>query len=240
MIEGDLADGQTPTTVLDQLLDSQERLTSSELVFSQAELELKSAEVGLLRTMGTLLIHRNVNLLKEYEGDRPQMRIGQSQSSPNQAQQFEHQQQPTAPQQPMPQQQMPHQQMPQQQMPQQQIYQQPINGAPTPAIPQGIPTDGVIVFEGDPNQSFGNNFQPADNFQPAGQVVNQFQPAMQPLANSFQPPGQPMGPIANQPIGNSFHPAQRPTGPVIELTDPIGLVVPGGNVPNVTNSQLPN
>ena len=78
LIEGDLADGRTPTTVLDQLLDSQERLTSAELVFSQAELELKSAEVALLRTMGTLLIHRNVNFNKSYNGDLPTVDVGQS------------------------------------------------------------------------------------------------------------------------------------------------------------------
>ena len=78
LIEGDLADGRTPTTVLDQLLDSQERLTSAELVFSQAELELKSSEVALLRTMGTLLIHRNVSFNKTYNGDRPAVDIGQT------------------------------------------------------------------------------------------------------------------------------------------------------------------
>ena len=78
LIEGDIADGRTPTTVLDQLLDSQERLTSAELVFSQSELELKTAEVALLRTMGTLLIHRNVNFNKSYNGDRPNVEISQS------------------------------------------------------------------------------------------------------------------------------------------------------------------
>jgi len=78
LIEGDIADGRTPTTVLDQLLDSQERLTSAELVFSQAELELKSSEVALQRTMGTLLIHRNVNFNKTYDGDRPSVEVSQS------------------------------------------------------------------------------------------------------------------------------------------------------------------
>ena len=78
LIEGDIADGRTPTTVLDQLLDSQERLTSAELVFSQSQLELKSAEVALLRTMGTLLIHRNVNLNKTYNGDLPSVNVGQA------------------------------------------------------------------------------------------------------------------------------------------------------------------
>lgn len=78
LVEGDIADGRTPTTILDQLLDSQERLASAELVFSQAELELKSSEVALLRTMGTLLIHRNVNLNKSFNGDLPSMNINQA------------------------------------------------------------------------------------------------------------------------------------------------------------------
>lgn len=75
LVEGDLAEGQTPTTILDQLLDSQERLTAAELVFAQAELELKTAETALQRTMGTLLIQRNVNLGKAYDGDQPSIII---------------------------------------------------------------------------------------------------------------------------------------------------------------------
>ena len=78
LVEGDLADGRTPTTILDQLLDSQERLASAELVFSQSELELKSSEVALLRTMGTLLIHRNVNFNKFYNGDVPNVNVDQN------------------------------------------------------------------------------------------------------------------------------------------------------------------
>ena len=78
LIEGDLADGQTPTTVLDQLLDSQERLTSAELVFTQAELELKTAEIALQRSMGTLLIHQNVGFNSGYENDVPSLEINQT------------------------------------------------------------------------------------------------------------------------------------------------------------------
>ena len=78
LIEGDIAEGQTPTTVLDQLLDSQERLTAAELVYTQSELELKSAEVALKRTMGTLLIHENVTLGKVLNGSVPQMTIDKS------------------------------------------------------------------------------------------------------------------------------------------------------------------
>ncbi|MFT5299713.1 MAG: outer membrane protein [Mariniblastus sp.] len=73
LIEGDLADGQSPTTVLDQLLDSQERLTAAELVFTLAELELKTAEVGLKRTMGTLLIHQNVGVQQTRHQGTPQV-----------------------------------------------------------------------------------------------------------------------------------------------------------------------
>ena len=61
LVEGDLADGQTPTTMLDQLLDSQERLTAAELIYAQAELELNTAEIGLQRSMGTLLMHQDVS-----------------------------------------------------------------------------------------------------------------------------------------------------------------------------------
>ena len=81
LVEGDLAEGQTPTTVLDQLLDSQERLTASELVYTQSELELKSAEVSLRRTMGTLLLHQNVTFSKNLDGDVPQMQIDHGQAA---------------------------------------------------------------------------------------------------------------------------------------------------------------
>ena len=75
LIEGDIADGQTPTTILDQLLDSQERLTAAELVYAQSELELNSAEVALQRTMGTLLMHENVAFGKTCHRDLPEVEI---------------------------------------------------------------------------------------------------------------------------------------------------------------------
>lgn len=78
LIEGDIADGQTPTTALDQLLDSQERLTVAELVFTKSELELKTSEVELQRTMGTLLIHENVSFGKFNNGDVPEVIIDQA------------------------------------------------------------------------------------------------------------------------------------------------------------------
>ena len=77
LIEGDFADGQTPTTALDQLLDSQERLTNAELVYAEAELELKSSEVKLQRTMGTLLIHENINFSQSNDNGTPELNIQQ-------------------------------------------------------------------------------------------------------------------------------------------------------------------
>lgn len=75
LVEGDLADGQNPTNVLDQLLDSQDRLASAELVFVQAERELKVAEVALQRAMGTLLMAQNVGTARGFEGDTPRLDI---------------------------------------------------------------------------------------------------------------------------------------------------------------------
>ena len=83
LVEGDFADGQTPTTALDQLLDSQERLTAAELVYTQSELELKTAEVELQRTMGTLLIHENVSYCKSYDCDVPEIYINRSEGNPS-------------------------------------------------------------------------------------------------------------------------------------------------------------
>ena len=73
LVEGDLADGQNPTNVLDQLLDSQDRLASAELIFVQAERELKVAEVSLQRAMGTLLMTQNVGTVRSFEADTPRI-----------------------------------------------------------------------------------------------------------------------------------------------------------------------
>lgn len=75
LVEGDIADGQNPTNVLDQLLDSQDRLASAELVFVQAERELKVAEVALQRAMGTLLMTQNVGTSRGYESGTPRINI---------------------------------------------------------------------------------------------------------------------------------------------------------------------
>ena len=73
LVEGDLADGQNPTNVLDQLLDSQDRLASAELIFVQAERELKVAEVSLQRAMGTLLMTQNVGTMRSFDADTPRI-----------------------------------------------------------------------------------------------------------------------------------------------------------------------
>ena len=75
LIEGDIAEGQSPTTVLDQLLDSQERLAQSENVYSQAEQELKVAEITLQRIMGTLLLHQQVDFSRSVTNDSPEIHI---------------------------------------------------------------------------------------------------------------------------------------------------------------------
>jgi outer membrane protein TolC len=75
LVEGDLADGQNPTNVLDQLLDSQDRLASAELVYVQAERELKVSEVALQRAMGTLLMAQNVGTSRGFDNGTPRMDI---------------------------------------------------------------------------------------------------------------------------------------------------------------------
>ena len=84
LVEGDIADGVTPTTVLDQLLDSQERLAQTEIVYAQAEQELKVAEVALQRSMGTLLMQQQVSYDREVISDTPVVRL---QKLPSQMQQ---------------------------------------------------------------------------------------------------------------------------------------------------------
>lgn len=75
LVEGDFADGQTPTIVLDQLLDSQERLSAAETVAAQSQLELKISEVALQRAMGTLLLQRQINPQRSFDTGTPQIRF---------------------------------------------------------------------------------------------------------------------------------------------------------------------
>ena len=82
LVEGDIAEGVNPTTVLDQLLDSQERLSQSEIVYAQAEQELKVAEVALQRAMGTLLMHQQVSYNRNVVGDTPKVHIHKNGGGP--------------------------------------------------------------------------------------------------------------------------------------------------------------
>lgn len=75
LIEGDITEGQTPTLILDQLLDSQQRLADAEFTYSQAIKELKVAEIGLRRATGTLLLAKEVQVTKENAGDQPTIRL---------------------------------------------------------------------------------------------------------------------------------------------------------------------
>jgi outer membrane protein TolC len=71
LVEGDFAEGQTPTTLLDQLLDAQQRLAFAELTYSQAVLEFKRAEMGLKRATGELLRHHEVSAATGYSSPLP-------------------------------------------------------------------------------------------------------------------------------------------------------------------------
>lgn len=73
LIEGDMMEGQNATLLLNQVLDAQERLAAAELIFAQSELELKIAEIGLQRAMGTLLIHQKIDSQMTNSHDNPQL-----------------------------------------------------------------------------------------------------------------------------------------------------------------------
>lgn len=75
LVEGDFSEGQTPTTLLDQLLDSQDRLAQAENIYSQAEQELKVSQVALQRSMGTLLMHQQVDFSRQQNGDMPSIHV---------------------------------------------------------------------------------------------------------------------------------------------------------------------
>ena len=71
LLEGDLAQGQTPTLVLDQLLDSQQRLANAELTYSRSIRELKLSQIGIRRVTGTLLTVNNITAQKAFSGNQP-------------------------------------------------------------------------------------------------------------------------------------------------------------------------
>ena len=82
LVEGDITEGQTPTLILDQLLDSQQRLADAEFTYSQAIKELKVAEIGLRRATGTLLMAQEIQITKENAGDQPTLRLDRPFSQP--------------------------------------------------------------------------------------------------------------------------------------------------------------
>jgi outer membrane protein TolC len=55
LVEGDFSEGQTPVTLLDQLLDAQQRLSNAESIYSQSEFDFKKAQLALKRATGTIL-----------------------------------------------------------------------------------------------------------------------------------------------------------------------------------------
>ncbi len=83
LVEGDLAEGQTPTTLLDQLLDAQQRLTNSELTFSQALLEFKIAEIQLKKASGNLLKYQQISFSQARGPQGPEMIIQAGDGSDN-------------------------------------------------------------------------------------------------------------------------------------------------------------
>lgn len=78
LVEGDFAEGQTPVTMLDQLLDAQQRLSNAESIYSQAEFEFKKAEIALKRAEGTLLQHAQVEFSATCIDGLPSLQIDQS------------------------------------------------------------------------------------------------------------------------------------------------------------------
>jgi outer membrane protein TolC len=77
LVAGDVGDGNSPTTVLDQLLDSQDRLAAAELKYSQALYELQISIVALHRAAGTLLLHEGVAVHRAQTGWLPNIRLEQ-------------------------------------------------------------------------------------------------------------------------------------------------------------------
>ena len=61
IVEGDWSEGQTQSLLLDQLLAAQQKLTSSEAIVTESEKEVKSAQIGLRRSMGVLLTYYQVS-----------------------------------------------------------------------------------------------------------------------------------------------------------------------------------
>ena len=78
LVDGDIAEGNSPVTLLDQLLDSQQRLNNAESTFSEAEFAFKVAEVELKQAMGVLLETENIHVEKYIADCMPQLNLGTS------------------------------------------------------------------------------------------------------------------------------------------------------------------
>ncbi|HMO15485.1 MAG TPA: TolC family protein [Pirellulaceae bacterium] len=75
LVEGDLMSGVTAATVLDQLLDAQQRLTAAELIYVQAIVDYKIAEAKLKVATGTLLIQERVTILRGVQDNLPVLEL---------------------------------------------------------------------------------------------------------------------------------------------------------------------
>ncbi len=84
LLEGDVGNGVTPTVILDQLLEAQDRLAAAELIYAKAVLEHQQAIVGLHRATGTLLLHEDVSYCKTHEGWVPSVLLSSGQTVPQQ------------------------------------------------------------------------------------------------------------------------------------------------------------
>lgn len=84
LLEGDVGNGVTPTVILDQLLDAQDRLAAAEQIYAKAVLEHQQAIVGLHRATGTLLLHEDVSYCKTDEGWVPSVLLNTGKNAPQQ------------------------------------------------------------------------------------------------------------------------------------------------------------
>jgi len=82
LVEGDIVNGFSAATALDQLLTSQQRLADAEQVYAQAIVDLKVAEVVLRKATGTLLIHEQVTIQRNGEQGLPQVELTRAGNSP--------------------------------------------------------------------------------------------------------------------------------------------------------------
>ena len=213
LLEGDLTQGQTPTLVLDQLLDSQERLVNAEFTYSSAIRELKLSQIGLRRSTGTLLTVNNITAEKSVYDNQPTLNLASQ--GPEKQQPFlidnstvespaveSPQSQQIAPQQIAPQQITPQQLAPQQLAPQQLAPQQL---QPQQLQQQKFPQD--LRFQ-QPQQFEQLHSQPFENQGPFPQTAPS--PTASGPASSVSPPIQ----YANPFVQNTSNPLETVDNPL--------------------------